>query len=53
MLSRAADYLYWMSRYIERAENNARILEVNQQLMLDPPIHPQVVLGDTFICETV
>ena len=35
MLSRAADCLYWMSRYIERAENNARILEVNQQLMLD------------------
>ena len=27
--------LFWMSRYIERAENNARILEVNQQLMLD------------------
>ena len=35
MLSRVADCHYWMSRYIERAENNARILEVNQQLMLD------------------
>ena len=35
MLSRAADCLYWMSRYVERAENNARILDVNQQLMLD------------------
>ena len=35
MLSRVADSLYWMSRYIERAENNARIAEVNLQLMLD------------------
>ncbi|MCT2534275.1 alpha-E domain-containing protein [Aquibacillus koreensis] len=28
MLSRVADSLYWMSRYIERAENNARILSI-------------------------
>ncbi|MFN2508846.1 MAG: alpha-E domain-containing protein [Chthoniobacterales bacterium] len=35
MLSRVADSLYWMSRYIERAENNARIAEVNLQLLLD------------------
>ncbi len=35
MLSRVAECLFWMSRYIERAENNARILEVNLQLMLD------------------
>lgn len=35
MLSRVADSLYWMSRYMERAENNARILDVNLQLMLD------------------
>ena len=35
MLSRAADYLYWLNRYIERAENVARILEVNLQLMLE------------------
>ena len=35
MLSRAADSLYWMNRYIERAENVARILDVNLQLMLD------------------
>ena len=35
MLSRVADSLYWMSRYIERAENNARIAEVNLQLILD------------------
>jgi uncharacterized alpha-E superfamily protein len=35
MLSRVADSLYWMSRYIERAENNARLAEVNLQLLLD------------------
>src|SRR5438094_366381 len=35
MLSRVADSLHWLSRYIERAENNARILDVNLQLMLD------------------
>jgi uncharacterized alpha-E superfamily protein len=37
MLSRVADCLYWMSRYVERAENIARILDVNLQLMLDLP----------------
>ena len=36
MLSRVADSLYWMSRYIERAENNARIAEVNLQLLARP-----------------
>jgi len=35
MLSRVANSLYWMSRYIERAENISRLLEVNLQLMLD------------------
>ena len=35
MLSRVAESLYWMSRYIERAENIARLLDVNLQLMLD------------------
>jgi uncharacterized alpha-E superfamily protein len=35
MLSRVADSLYWMTRYIERAENNARILDVNLQVTLD------------------
>ena len=37
MLSRVADSLYWMSRYVERAENIARILDVNLQLSLDLP----------------
>jgi len=35
MLSRVADNLYWMSRYLERAENTTRVLEVNMNLMLD------------------
>lgn len=35
MLARVADALYWMTRYIERAENNSRILDVNLQLTLD------------------
>lgn len=36
MLSRTADNLYWMGRYIERAENNARILDVAQRMSLLP-----------------
>ena len=35
MLSRVANSLYWMSRYIERSENIARIVDVNIQLLLD------------------
>ncbi len=35
MLSRVADSLYWMCRYIERAENIARFLNVNYNLVLD------------------
>lgn len=35
MLSRVANELFWMSRYIERAENVARFIEVNQNLTLD------------------
>jgi uncharacterized alpha-E superfamily protein len=34
MLSRVASHLYWLSRYIERAENMARILDVGQSLSL-------------------
>ena len=36
MLSRTADHLYWMSRYMERAENTARMLDVNYQTALLP-----------------
>ena len=37
MLSRVADSVYWMSRYVERAENVARFVDVNLQLTLDAP----------------
>jgi uncharacterized alpha-E superfamily protein len=37
MLSRVADSIYWMSRYVERAENVARFVDVNLNLMLDAP----------------
>ncbi len=36
MLSRVADSLYWMSRYFERADHCARVLDANYTLMLDP-----------------
>lgn len=35
MLSRVADLVYWTARYLERAENAARIVDVNAQLVLD------------------
>ncbi len=37
MLSRVAESLYWMSRYLERAEDVARIIAVNFQAALDAP----------------
>jgi len=37
MLSRVADSIYWLTRYIERAENVARFIDVNLHLMLDLP----------------
>ncbi|MEP0917191.1 alpha-E domain-containing protein [Leptolyngbya sp. DQ-M1] len=38
MLSRVADSIYWMNRYVERAENIARFVDVNLTLLLDSPI---------------
>ncbi len=37
MLSRVAESIYWMSRYIERAENLARFVDVTFNLILDQP----------------
>jgi uncharacterized alpha-E superfamily protein len=34
MLSRTADHLFWMARYMERAENTARMLDVNYQMSM-------------------
>ncbi len=36
MLSRTADHLFWMARYTERAENTARMLDVNIQTSMLP-----------------
>ena len=36
MLSRTADHLFWMSRYTERAENTARMLNVHHETSLLP-----------------
>ncbi|MFB2935201.1 alpha-E domain-containing protein [Aerosakkonemataceae cyanobacterium BLCC-F154] len=35
MLSRVADAIYWLNRYVERAENIARFIDVNLKLILD------------------
>ena len=37
MLSRVAERVYWMARYLERAENTARLLNVYSTLLLDLP----------------
>lgn len=37
MLSRVANNLYWLARYLERAENTARLVNVNSHLLLDLP----------------
>jgi uncharacterized alpha-E superfamily protein len=37
MLSRVADNLYWFGRYLQRAENTARLINVNANLLLDLP----------------
>jgi uncharacterized alpha-E superfamily protein len=45
MLSRTADHLFWMSRYTERAENTARMLDVNYQTSLLPQSEAVAQLG--------
>lgn len=40
MLSRVADNLYWMSRYLERAEHTARLLDVQLGLLLESGPEP-------------
>ena len=37
MLSRVAESMYWMARYVERAENVARIMDANYHMILDLP----------------
>jgi len=45
MLSRTADHLFWMARYMERAENTARMLDVNYQASLLPQSAEEAVSG--------
>jgi uncharacterized alpha-E superfamily protein len=45
MLSRTADHLFWMSRYMERAENTARMLDVTYQTALLPQSADQAEQG--------
>jgi uncharacterized alpha-E superfamily protein len=40
MLSRIADSLFWLGRYIERAEYTARILDVNYHMLLEQSQQP-------------
>ena len=37
MLSRIAESLYWIGRYVERAEDTSRILDVYLQLLVEDP----------------
>lgn len=37
MLSRISESLFWIGRYVERAEDTCRILNVHQQLLVDDP----------------
>jgi uncharacterized alpha-E superfamily protein len=59
MLSRVADSLYWMSRYVERVENLARFVDVNWHMSLDVPGDPSsqwlplvAVTGDKELFDT-
>jgi len=45
MLSRTADHLFWMNRYTERAENTARLIDVNYQTSLLPQSEGVAVAG--------
>jgi uncharacterized alpha-E superfamily protein len=45
MLSRTADHLFWMARYMERAENTARLLDVNYQTSLLPQSSEAALAG--------
>ncbi|HEX5341247.1 MAG TPA: alpha-E domain-containing protein [Duganella sp.] len=45
MLSRTADHLFWMARYTERAENTARMLDVNVQTSMLPQSEEEEAQG--------
>ncbi|MEM7252027.1 MAG: alpha-E domain-containing protein [Pseudomonadota bacterium] len=45
MLSSVAQRIYWLARYLERAENTTRLVSINASLMLDLPKHLRVGWG--------
>ena len=46
MLSRVADALFWMGRYLERAEHTARVLEVTRAILVDlNEVDPEAARG--------
>lgn len=49
MLSRIADSLFWMARYIERAEDTARILDVNYHMMIEQSPHAYRLRWDPLV----
>ncbi len=49
MLSRIADSLFWLARYIERAEETARILDVNYHMMLEQSYHSAELRWDPLV----
>ncbi len=42
MLSRSAERLYWLGRYLERSENTARLISVYMNLMFDLPMNVEI-----------
>src|SRR6185436_4415729 len=52
MLSRVAESLFWMSRYLERAEDVARIIAVNFQALLDAPAASRALAWEPVIAIT-
>jgi len=49
MLSRVADNLYWMSRYLERAEHTSRLIAVNSNPRSNKPQKRRKSPGDEFV----
>jgi uncharacterized alpha-E superfamily protein len=52
MLSRIADSLFWIGRYMERADNTARILDVNYHMLLEQPPNTYQLRWDPLIAVT-
>ena len=49
MLSRIADSLFWMARYMDRAENAARLLDVTYHMLLEQAHHTYELRWDAVI----